>query len=187
MQISLKTKNRKLTSSEEELVRKKVARLPRFLDHLSDAEVIISTEHTHRGEDKQIVQLTIRANGTLLRAEEHDAEMQTALDAALDKVERRIARYKGRYERKRKGQPSLGEAMAPVAVEEETDEAAPPPRPVVRTKRFTVQPMQKEDAVEQMELLGHSFFVFFDADTKHMGVLYRRQDGNYGVLEPELA
>jgi putative sigma-54 modulation protein len=188
MQISVKTKNRKLSAAEEDMIRKKVGRLPRYLDNLSDAEIIVASEKTHRGVDKQVVQLTVRANGTLLRAEESDPEMQTALDAALDKVERRIARYKGRYENKRRGASRLGTALAPPDEEEaEEDEESTPSRPIVRTKRFVVQPMAKEDAVEQMELLGHSFFVFFDADTKRMGVLYRRQAGDYGVLEPELA
>ena len=130
----------------------------------------------------------MRANGTLLRAEERDDDMQAALDLALDKLQRRIERFKGRNHAK-KGRTHLGAALAPDSVVEsaEEDAEAPPIRPIVRTKRFPMQPMQREDAVEQMELLGHSFFVFWDADTKHMSVLYRRSDGNYGLLEPELA
>jgi putative sigma-54 modulation protein len=188
MQIALKAKNRKLTDTEEELIRKKVSRLPRYLDQITEAEVIIGEERPRRGLDKQVVQLTVRANGTLLRAEESDAEMQDALDAALAKVERRIERFRGRRERNKKGRSSLGEALVPPApeVEPEEDETADV-RAIVRTKRFVVQPMEREDAVEQMELLGHSFFVYMDAETKHMSVLYRRQDGNYGLLEPVLA
>ncbi|MGI8586702.1 MAG: ribosome hibernation-promoting factor, HPF/YfiA family [Chloroflexia bacterium] len=188
MQISVKGKNRKISAAEEDLIRKKLARLPHYLEHLREAEVIISAEHPHRGADQQVVQLTVRANGTLLRAEEHAGDMPTALDAATAKLERLIERYKGRHERNKKGRTPLGEA---VALEE--PEVAPPvdegfsARPIVRTKRFEMQPMPREDAVEQMELLGHNFFVFWDADTKRTAVLYRRQDGDYGLLEPEMA
>lgn len=190
MQITLKSKTRKLNPAEDEAIRKKLARLPRFLDQISEAELIVGTEQPHRGPDQQVVQLTVRANGTLLRAEERDVELQTAVDAALDKVERRIERYKGRYERKRKGAARLASMMADTtfaASDDEDDETeAAPTHPVVRTKRFPVPPMTQEDAVEQMELLGHSFFIFRDADSTNLGVLYRRQDGTYGVLEPEL-
>ncbi len=191
MQITLKSKHRKLNPAEDETIRKKLARLPRFLDQISEAELIVGTEQPHRGPDQQVVQITVRANGTLLRAEERDVELQTAVDAALDKVERRIERYKGRYERKRKGAARLATVMADEAAvaapddEDEETEAAPV-HPVVRTKRFPVPPMTQDDAVEQMELLGHNFFIFRDADTTNLGVLYRRQDGTYGVLEPEL-
>jgi putative sigma-54 modulation protein len=113
--------------------------------------------------------------------------MQAALDAALAKVERRIERFRGRRERNKKGRSSLGEALVPPAPEVEPEEEEPAAPAIVRTKRFVVQPMEREDAVEQMELLGHSFFVYMDAETKHMSVLYRRQDGNYGLLEPVLA
>jgi len=188
MQLALKTKNCKLTAGDEALIRKKVARLPRYLDHLSEAEVIVGAEHPRRGPDTQVVQITVRANGTLLRAEESDADLQAALDMALDKVERRIERYRGRYERNKKGRTPLGTAVAPAdeaAAVDTEDEAAP--RAVVRTKRFAVQPMVEEDAVEQMELLGHSFFVFYDSENKRISVVYRRADGNYGILVPELA
>ncbi len=187
MQIALKSKNRKLSETEEDLIRKKVGRLPRYLDQITEAEVIIGQERPRRGADKQVVQLTVRANGTLLRAEESDAEMQDALDAALAKVERRIERFRGRRERNKKGRSSLGEALVPPAPEVEPEEEEPAAPAIVRTKRFVVQPMEREDAAEQMELLGHSFFVYMDAETKHMSVLYRRQDGNYGLLEPVLA
>jgi len=187
MQIALKTKNCKLTSGDEELIRKKVGRLPRFLDHMTDAEVIVESERLRRGADRQIVQLTIRANGTLLRAEESDPELQAALDAAINKVERRIERYRGRRERNKKGRTPLGEAVSPPPEAEEEGEDGAVPQGVVRTKRFVAPPMQQEDAIEQMELLGHSFFVFFDPESKGMAVLYRRHDGSYGVLQPQIA
>ena len=187
MQVSIKTKNLRVRPNEEEMIRKKVERLSRYLDQLSEAEVVLGSEKNSRGPDRRVVQLTVRANGALLRAEEEHEELLSAFDAAVNKMERRIQRFKGRWSSRRKGVPGLAEAVAPSAEDVESEDAGDelePPRPIVRTKRFQVRPMTREDAVEQMELLGHDFFVFWDADTKHMGVLYRRDDGDYGLIEP---
>jgi putative sigma-54 modulation protein len=122
--------------------------------------------------------LTVRSKGTLLRAEERSADMFTSIDAIVDKMYRQIVRYKG----KRYGRGRGPGELPPM---EELEEEAPPS--IVRTKRFQVVPMDEEEAIEQMELLGHDFFVFFNVNTDGMNVLYRRKDGNYGLLEPELA
>jgi putative sigma-54 modulation protein len=191
MQLTLRTKNRKLSPREEELIRKKIDRL-RHLDQVSDAEVVVSQERNKRG-DMQIIQLTLHAHGALLRSEESDTELNNALDAALAKIDTRLERYKGRWVRRRKSHSDRDtlpvvldgvEATDDEGDEEDDLEAA---RPVVRTKRFAVQPMTKEEAVEQMELLGHSFFIYWDADDKLYAVVYRRHSGDYGVLQPELA
>ena len=184
MQLTVRTKDRKLTPAEDEHIRKKINRL-RHLENVTDAEVVVTQEHSKRGE-LQTVQLTLRATGVLVRAEERDLELFNALDAALANIDRRIERFKGRHVRRRKSRSdrdSLPVVLNGAEEEEEEEEAA---RPIVRTKRFTVQPMTKEDAVEQMELLDHPFFVYWDADDKQFAVLYRRHDGAYGVLEPEL-
>jgi putative sigma-54 modulation protein len=189
MQLTLRTKNRKLSNQEEELIRKKIDRL-RHLDQVSEAEVIVSHERSKRG-DLQTVQLTLNARGALLRAEESDAELNNALDAALAKIDTRLERYKGRRVRRRNSSsvrttvPVVLDGTEADSEEDEADDELT--RPVVRTKRFTVQPMTKEEAVEQMELLGHSFFIYWDADDKLYAVVYRRQSGDYGVLQPELA
>jgi putative sigma-54 modulation protein len=186
MQLTVRTKDRKLTPAEDEHIRKKINRL-RHMEIVADAEVVVAQEHSKRG-DLQTVQITLRANNVLLRAEESDLELFNALDAALANIDRRIERFKGRHVRRRKSRsdrdalPVVLDGVEPEEPEEE-EEAA---RPVVRTKRFTVQPMTKEDAVEQMELLDHPFFVYWDAEDKQFAVLYRRTDGTYGVLEPEL-
>jgi putative sigma-54 modulation protein len=185
MELTIKTHDRKLSASEEDLIRKKLNRLPRHLDDISDAEVVV-TQERRRGGDLQIVQLTLRAHGTLLRAEESDRDLPVALDATLSRMDRHIERYKGRYARRRKShsdRDALPLVGADGAAEPDAEE---PPGPTVRTKRFTVQPMVREEAIEQMELLGHTFFIYWDADDKQYAVLYRRHNGDYGVLEPEL-
>ena len=129
-------------------------------------------------KDRQVAQLTVRSKGTFLRAEERTADMFASIDAIVDKMYRQIVRYKG----KRYGRGRGPGEIPPV---EEFEEEVPPR--IVRTKRFQVAPMDEEEAVEQMELLGHDFFVFFNVDTNEVNVIYRRKDGNYGLIEPELA
>ena len=139
----------------------------------------LSVEGAKSAKDRQVAQLTVRSKGTLLRAEERSADMFASIDAIVDKMYRQIVRYKGkRYGRGR------GPGEIPPVEEFEAEEASPR---IVRTKRFQVAPMDEEEAVEQMELLGHDFFVFFNVNTNEVNVIYRRKDGNYGLIEPELA
>jgi putative sigma-54 modulation protein len=107
--------------------------------------------------------------------------MFASIDAVMDKMYRRIARYKGKRQRARREAPpaDLGLPIEEIALEEQVGQ-------IVRTKRFPLVPMVQEEAIEQMELLGHDFFVFFNADEDGINVLYRRNDGNYGLLIPEL-
>ncbi|MFC1963076.1 HPF/RaiA family ribosome-associated protein, partial [Chloroflexota bacterium] len=125
-----------------------------------------------------VVQVTIDSNGTLLRGEERADTIDTALDAVVNVLKRQIERFKGKfYRRQSRVEPREKEISA--GQEEETGK-------VVRVKRFSVKPMALEEAVEQMELLGHNLFLFLDAENDKFSVVYRRDDGNYGLLEPEM-
>lgn len=178
MQLIIQGKNMEVTDRLREYIEKKVGKLDRYLPTITEARMELSVESAKSAKDRQVAQLTVRSKGTLLRAEKRSADMFTSIDAIVDKMYRQIVRYKGkRYDRGR----GPGE-MPPV--EEFEEEAAPH---IVRTKRFQVIPMDEEEAIEQMELLGHDFFIFFNVNTDGINVLYRRKDGNYGLLEPELA
>jgi len=179
MQLIIQGKNMEITDRLREYIEKKVGKLDRYLPTITEARVELSVEGAKSAKDRQVAQLTVRARGTLLRAEERSADMFASIDAVVDKMYRQIVRYKG----KRYGRGRGPGEMPPVEVVEE-EEA--PPR-IVRTKRFQVAPMDPEEAVEQMELLGHDFFVFFNVNTNEINVVYRRKDGNYGLIEPELA
>jgi len=128
-----------------------------------------------------VCQATLRANGTILRAEERSDDMFTSIDAVLDKMYRQIARYKGKRKNRWRGAGAQVEPL-PLEIEEEPEEESR----IVRYKRFAMAPMNPEEAVEQMELLGHDFFVFYNADEGQINVLYRRKDSDYGVIQPEL-
>ncbi len=182
MEIQLFTRNMELTPRLQEYVQKKVGKLSRYLPNITDVRVDLSVENTRSSAQRQVAQLTIRTPRVMLRAEERASDMFAAIDAALDKMRRQITRYKTR--RQDRWQRAEGE-------EEEWEETALPSEEaisgkVVRVKRFEMFPMTPEEAIEQMELLGHQFFVFLNAEEGGINVIYRRRDGDYGLIVPEL-
>jgi putative sigma-54 modulation protein len=131
-----------------------------------------------------VAQITIRDDrGTILRAEERNSDIFAAIDSVIDKLYRQIERYRGKRQKKNRGTQedlNLGEPL-PLDEDEDFGEDSS----IVRTKRFVLYPMSAEEAIDQMELLGHDFFVFFNAEEEAINVLYRRHDDNYGLLQPE--
>lgn len=189
MELKIQARNVDVTPRLQEHIEKKVSKLDRYLPNIRELRVDLAMEHRKQGQDQCIAQLTLRnTRGVILRSEEKkQTDLMAALDVALDKMYRQIERYKGK--RKRRGGDRFAETEAdlasvepvPVDVEAEEEKTA-----VVRRKRVNLVPMTEDEAIDQMELLGHSFFIFYNAETAKIGVLYRREDGNYGVLEPEL-
>jgi putative sigma-54 modulation protein len=181
MQLTITGKNMEVSEPLKKYVEKKIGKLNRYLPGIDEARVELSVEKVKSQQDRQVVQVTIRSNGTVLRAEERHADMRAAIDAVRDKLQRQVVRFKERNVRIR----ARAQAAAAAAASMESVEELPPR--IVRTKTFTVTPMSSDEAIEQMELLGHDFFVFYNAETGSMNVVYRRKDGNYGLLQPELA
>jgi putative sigma-54 modulation protein len=179
MQLIITGKNMEVSEPLKKYVEKKLGKLARYIPTIDEVHVELSVEKVKSNLQRQVVQVTMRSNGTILRAEERSADMLAAVDSVRDKLQRQMERFKKRPVRKRQ--------RARAAVEEapEAPEEEPSPR-IVRNKRFTVTAMAEEEAIEQMELLGHDFFIFYDPATASMNVVYRRKDGNYGVLQPEL-
>ena len=171
-----------ITDRLNDYVEKKIGRLDRYLPSITEAWVELSVEGTRAAADSQVCQVTVRVNGTILRAEERSDDMFTSIDAVLDKMYRQIARYKGKRQNRWRGAGVQIEPL-PLEIEEEPEEEE---SRIVRYKRFAMAPMTPEEAVEQMELLGHDFFVFYNADEGQINVVYRRKDGDYGVIQPEL-
>lgn len=183
MEVTIRGRNIEITPRLQEYIEKKVGRLDRYLPTIAEARVELSAENTKSAQDRQVVQLTVRSKGTILRAEERDHDVFAAVDTVMDRIYRQIARYKGkRQDRTRAGSEQIGGEALPVEVEEPQTEGQ-----VVRVKRFQMTPMNVEEAIEQMELLGHDFYVFFNAGEGRINVLYRRKDSNYGLIQPELA
>jgi putative sigma-54 modulation protein len=183
MELIIKGKNVEVTDRLRDYVEAKIGKLDRYLPTISEAWVELSTEGARAAQDRQVCQVTVRSNGTILRAEERSDDMFMSIDTVLDKMYRQIARYKGKRKNRWRGTSAPQLEPLPLELEEEGEEES---SIIVRTKRFPMTPMHPEEAVEQMELLGHDFFVFYNAEEGQLNVLYRRKDGNYGLLQPEL-
>jgi len=189
MQLLLKGKNFVISDRVRDYVEKKIGKLDRYLPEIDEARVEITQEKTKSSKDRNIVQVTLRTNGTILRAEDRSEAIYASIDAAVDKIHRQIVRYKDKRVDRLQGHisnkrpedeiPALDqETLTAIAEERE--------RRIVRIKKFQVVPMNEDEAVEQMELLGHDFFVFYNVNLGRINVLYRRSDDNYGLLDPEL-
>jgi putative sigma-54 modulation protein len=173
-----------VTDRLNEYVTKKVSKLNRYLNDIDEAHVDLAYAKSARSAaDRQVAQLTIRGKGFILRSEERADDIYAALDSALEKMQRRIERYKGKRNRGRGDGRSAAEVVPMPEIEEEESEEPV----IVRRKHFIVSPMDESEAIEQMSLLGHEdFFVFFNTATESINVLYRRRDGTYGLIEPEI-
>lgn len=189
MKLNVHGRNIEVTDWIHQYVEKKVERLERYLPQAKEAKAELVYSETRAAADRYTAQLTIWANGQILRAEESTGDIFASIDAIVDKMSRQIDRYKGRrFQNKRRvaaADAADAELAATTLPEEAEVDAEETFGDVVRTKRFVVQPMSQEEAIEQMELLGHDFFVFYSLDAKAMNVIYRRKDGNYGLLQPE--
>jgi putative sigma-54 modulation protein len=176
MEISVRGKNIDVTPALVVYTQKKMGKLARFFNKAKDMEVVMSVIR-----DEHIVEVTVILDGLILRGEESTGDMYASIDMVVDKLEKQVAKYKTRLSKsmRKQGVRIINEKMA--AVDARDDEE---PR-VVKTKRFPLKPMNLEEAVLQMNLLGHDFFVFANSESEMVNVLYRRKDGNYGLIEPE--
>lgn len=185
MQIIFNGKHMEVTPALRDYAETKLQKLSRFFDNVQAVNV---TESIQRNQ--HIVEVTLNANGTLIRAEERSPDMYTSIDLVAAKLERQLTRYKGRFTTRMRD--SL-EGQKPNEIVAEGIQAEPVPAPeeelptIVRTKRFAVKPMDIEEAALEMELLGHDFYVFRNSESEEVNVIYRRRDGNYGLIEPTVS
>lgn len=178
MRINTRGKNMEVTPALQDYLEKRLGKLEKYFESDIEANITMSI-----ARESHIVEVTISIDGLLLRGEEVSPDMYASVDSVVDKLERQIHKHKTKINRKlrQQGVKELSEQLAPVPVEEEEEETEPG---IVRTKRFVMKPMQVEEAILQMDLLGHSFFVFNNAETEELNVIYKRKDGNYGLIEP---
>ncbi len=200
MQIQIYSNNLHITEQVEDFARKKLEKLERYLPKIAETRLELTREHTRRGEDIIAAQITVRhERGAILRSEErYPADPQTAISLALDKMYKQIARFKSK--RNPKGREKFSASLEELSLAEELPldgnisteiqydalEEAASEEVVVRRKDVLLTPMSEEEAIEQMELLGHNFFLFEDVVTQTTAVIYRRRDGTYGVLKPTI-
>lgn len=184
LKIDKFARNLELTDRIVTYVDKKVGKLGRHIGNVDDIRVDLSYSKSARSAvDRYVAQITIRGKGFILRTEESADDLFAAVDAAVDKMQRQIERYKGKRQHGR----GTGIPASQVAAEPVEAEASEESETIVRRKTFTLTPMDELEAIEQMKLLGHDeFFVFYNATTNAINVLYTRRDGTYGLIEPKL-
>ncbi len=182
--IEIVARNMRLNDNLKEYIEKKAAKLERHLQEIEEIRVEVSHVKSARSAtDRQVAQLTVHGKGFILRTEERADDIHTAFDTALDKMQRQVERYKGKRNRGRGDGRSAAEVVEEqMPVDEETGELLPM---IARRKKFAVFPMNEDEAVEQMRLLGHdNFFIFYNPEHNAIQVLYRRRNGTYGLIEP---
>lgn len=185
MELQVVGKNVEITQQLKDYLGKKMDKLTRHLPNMDEAKVEIHEEKTKSPAHRVTVQVTLKNKGTILRGEERSANVHTAIDAVTEALARRIERYKGKYDKKSRGAATVRQ-LAFTPEEAVTEEKTTSPE-VVRVKRFPVKSMTAAEATEQMELLSHDFFLFMNSESGELNLVYRRKDGNYGLIEPELA
>lgn len=191
MQLTVHGRHLEVTDWVRQYIEKKVSRLERYLPQMQEIRAELTQSETRAAADRYTAQITLWANGQILRAEESTSDIFASIDATVDKMASQMQRFKGRrfQSRRRASAAASMEAemndLLPVVQEE--GEAEPQfDGSIIRRKQFVVEPMNEEEALEQMELLAHDFFVFFNPEANAINVLYRRRDGNYGLLQPAM-
>jgi len=178
MELQVTGKNIEITPAVQHYIERKFGKLNRYFPNITESKVEVIEEKTKSPQQHFIVRITVIASGTRLHGEERGEDLFQAIDKTAATMTRQLEHHKGKlYEKGR------GNSFARGGLGEETEMIKTPK--VVKVKRFAVKPMPVVEAAEQMELLNHDFFLFFNADTEEINLLYRRKDGNYGLIEPE--
>ena len=178
MKVTVIAKNIELTPAIKDMVEKKISKLDKYFDPNVEAKATLSVQ-----KNTQIIEVTIPFNGVILRGEEGTDDLYKSIDLVEEKLERQIRKNKTKLSRRN----STGSLRYPDfnSINSDEEENEDEGSKIVRTKSFDVKPMSSEEAVLQMELLGHNFFVYQDWKTSKVNVVYKRKDGNYGLIEPE--
>lgn len=177
MKVTVYAKNIVLTEALREAVEKKISKLGKYFSPDVQAKATLTVQ-----KNRQTIEVTIPFNGIILRGEETTDDMYTSIDLVENKLERQIRKQRTKLSRRNNYDSLRFASIGEVAMEQDSDSEE---SKIVKTKRFDVKPMTSEEAILQMELIGHNFFVFQDAQNNQLNVIYKRKDGNYGLIEPE--
>jgi putative sigma-54 modulation protein len=192
MKLEVTGRNLDVSPPIVEYAERKLSRLDKFLNDSTPVELELAVERNPSIAESQVAEATIWTNGPVLRARETSTDMYASIDLMVDKLERQVKKYKDRRHRGRvrhKAQPGT-DVVSTVEDDENDgelgvlDDGAAAQPVLVKTKRFSMKPMHPEEAALQLDLVGHDFFVFLSSETEQVAVLYRRRDGNYGLIEP---
>jgi len=182
MQISIVGRRVEITDAIRDYVEKRLAKLKKYFPNTVDVHVVLFTQKI-----KQAVEITINADGFVIHGEEASEDLYTSIDLLMDKLDAQLRKHKERMKlHRRKGPRPDKNLNLNISVFEREDLEDMNPSPgVIHTKQLVIKPMSVDEAVLQMDLIGQDFLVFLDATSQRMNVLYRRKDGNYGLIEPD--
>ena len=186
MKLIIHGKNLEITDAIREYVHQKIEKaVSHFQNLTTEVDVHLSVARNPRITPKQAAEVTIYANGSVIRAEETSESLYASIDLVSDKISRQLRRYKEkRQDKKTHAQPKISEVVSPVVPDLIGDRTPELPGEVVRTKYFAMPPMKIEEALEQLQLVGHDFYMFRNAETDEINVIYERNHGGYGVIQP---
>lgn len=177
MKLNFTGKNMEITDALRDVTEKKLGKLDKYFQKDIEGNVTFSSE-----KNRKIIEVTINLPGTIIRAEESTDDMYASIDKTVDVLERQIRKYKTKLQKRYKNNETIRfENVLPLPMEDDFEK----PR-LVKKKKFGLKPMSSEEAILQMELLRHNFYVFLDSDNEGVSIVYKRKDGNYGLIEPEL-
>ena len=177
MNMNYAGKNVEVTDALRDVTEKKLTKLDKYFQKDIEGNVTFSTQ-----KNRKIIEVTINLPGTIIRAEESSDDMYASIDKAVDVLERQVRKHKTKLQKRYKNTETIRfENVLPLSVEEDNDKPK-----LVKTKTFTLKPMSSEEAILQMELLRHNFFVYLDGESNDVGVVYKRKDGDYGLIEPQM-
>jgi putative sigma-54 modulation protein len=183
--VEIFAKNIELTEAIKGYIEKKVSKLDRFIKEIDETRFDITYSKTARNvNERHSAQITLHGHGYILRAEERSDDLYAAIDLVMDKILRQIERYKGK---KYRSFTTAKNATENIDITESEKEPVSEKPIIVRRKRFKLSPMDEMDAIEQMNMVGHEdFYIFFNLKSNRINIVYRRRDGNYGIIEPEM-
>lgn len=184
LRVIVQGKHLEVTAALREYAQAKLGKITRYFDQIQDAQVVLSVERRENLGKAQVVEVTVRGDGIVLRGEEASPDMYASIDLVVEKLRKQIEKYRSKLIDRRRTAESRKKSRLRASAHQAL-RASPREPQIVRTKRFAMKPMTAEDAALQMELLGHDFFVFRNSRTLEVNVVYRRTDGHYGVIEPE--
>jgi putative sigma-54 modulation protein len=180
MEVTVTFRHMEATDALRNYAIEKLTKLTRYIDKLMEANIVLSLEkHRH------IAEVTINANRITINGREETNDMHSAIDLVMDKIERQVKKYKDKI-RNHKPNPHIQDINAMVNVFSSESIAKNEEPKVIRTKTLSIKPMSIEEAVMQMDLLNNNFFIFSNASNQKLSVIYRRRDGDYGLIEPEV-
>ena len=178
MRLQVKGRNLEISEQIRTYAEEKLGKLDRLVSDPTRVELELAVEKNPSIADNHVAEATVWTKGPVLRARETSGDMKASIDQLVDKLERQVKRYREKRRVARAATPATA-APRSAAVEAPDDDTT-----IVKTKQFTVNPMSPEEAILQLELVGHDFFVFRNAETESINVVYRRRDGDYGLIEP---